>query len=559
MQLVEMEWRQFLLAALMVLSVAFIYRGAFFIWSVPPLPIAVAAVVTLLLGIRRVPVAASLFLLAGAVTLSWSLAPANTLVNVVWESLYLAALVAAAWLPAFVAINIALLWLGLEQTLLLDVFGLTQHFSGSIHYVAGAQGLLFLPVCLYLAIKSNYRLSRLLYLLGAGLALFLALNSGARAVYLPLLLIGPFLLWRVLRASSDKPLILQAVMVPLAVALAVSAMVHRSPMPPTLVVRALPATVSALREPPAPTTDADGTPQVEDGLRSRVKMWEQAIHIGLERPLGTGAGTFREIVHAFQLYPSIGFSSAHNVFLEVFATGGLLRVVILLALLIPALWFGWLGDGWGYALGAAAIWMTLSFDVTAQMPAVMAMAFASLGPLYSRMEAKAPRRRALVGSTTLTAALVSIAAVVWWYAPCEGSRCLVERHLGFRPYVRAGLPAVEPAERQELMRRVVDLNPDSLWAWQASFEASTELEERLAFAEEIASRFPNASPTVFLQWAELALAADRPDLAGRIVRTGLEHFPAGHRPAGVPLVSRGDQQAEWLQRAQEILGRVRAQ
>jgi O-antigen ligase len=556
-----------LLAAVVVPVQLHLYRNTYFIWSVPSAVLAASMVTALLLGHRTIPLFGSFFLLAGAASLWWSLAPGHSLLNIVWESLYLAALGAATWTPAFVALNGLLLVAGLEQTLPLDIFGLTHYFSGSIHYVAGAQGLLFLPICFAQSVRRQGYLARGLYLLGAGLALFLTLNSGSRAVYLPFALLLIPLLWRSWKSSSGPLGALAGLAIPVAVVLTVNLALPGNPLQRAIGIRAV-ATATAVTggAPPAESGGGVAAAREEDGVRSRLRMWGQAVSIGMERPFGTGAATFREVVHSFQIHPSVGFSSAHNVFLETFATGGWLRLALLLGLIVPALLRGWLSDRWPYALGAAGLWMTLGFDITAQMPAVMALAFASLGPLTplgSSQAASASRYRlGPISATTLSrlrsgaalaAGLVSLAALVWWYAPCAGSRCVVERHLAFRPDVRELLPSLSREQRHELAEEATRLNPNSLWAWQERFEAAHSDEERLVLAESVAARFPNSTPVVFLQWAELALAQGRPAEAVRAVEAGLEHFPANYRPAGVPLVSRGDQQAFWLKRAAEIL------
>ena len=553
----------------MPVVVWYLYRNTFFIWSVPPLFAALIASTVVLLSTRRVPVSASLFVLAGALSVTWSLAPGHSLLNVLWETLYLATLATSTWLPSYVLLNGAVLVAGLEQTLVLDLFGLTQYFSGSVHYVAGAQGLLFLPVCLYLSIKEVRPWANALYLVGGGLSLFLTLNSGARAVYLPLILLLPPLLWRLSRSSTSRRQALTVITFPIILALCLNWALPGSPLTKAIGVRALGATVAAFSaetpspdvssaqaasaEVASPTTSVSSTVSVEGGISSRLRMWEQAARIGLEHPAGTGAGTFREIVHGFQSYSSIGFSSAHNVFMETFATGGWLRLALLLGLLLPGLVKAWRGERWAFALGAAGIWTTLAFDVTAQFPAVMALAFGAIGTLHDPKTITGPAAPRARGALAFIAGVTALAVVAWWYWPCQGASCAIDRHLGFRPHVRLEMRDLGAGDRRHLAEQAVALNPRSLWAWQELVEATTLGDEKLRLARELAERFPKASSQVYLQWAELALELNRPAEARGAVRTGLENFPPGLTPAGVPLVSRGAQHARWLTRANEIL------
>jgi O-antigen ligase len=542
---------------LLALVVASVYSQPYFVWSVPPLWLPLVALAVLATSLRRVPVLASLFYLAGAMTLLWSLTPADTLLNTMWETIYLAAVAVGGSIPGFVLLNAWLLLIGLERTLLLDLFNLAHYFSGSAHYLAGAQGLLFVPFCLSAAVGSRRKGLRMAATLGAGACLLLILNSGARAVYWPAIAVLALTVLRLLAGSERRGRVVLASAAALALAFGFAAVFPG----PTVWV---PLGMKALTLEARPDADGDGAAAVpagavseEGGIRSRLKMWDQAIRIGLEHPLGTGTGSFRNTIHAFQRYPLVGFSSAHNVFIEVFSTGGWLRAGLLIALLALSLWKGWTSDRWPFAVGAAGLWGTMSFDITGQMPAIMVLAFWTIATSRpNRIESPSRRwlspRTALAGAAVLTGA----GALAWWFLPCSGVSCAVDRHLGYRNEVaRLSQVLDEPASRI-LAEQAVELNPESLWAWRLRADQATGPEERLTASRELASKFPLASPDLYLRWAEAALAAGQPEEARRAVLAGLEAFPETLSPAGVPFGGRSARYAEWLEAARRILERT---
>lgn len=546
---------------LMAVAAAAIYSHPYFIWSVPPLWLILVAIVVLSLRIRSLPTLASVFFLLGAVTLVWSLTPANTLLNTLWETVYLAALAVGGSVAGFTLLNGWLVLVGLERTLLLDVFNLTHYFSGSAHYLAGAQALLFIPFCLDAAVRNGRWAVRTAATLGAAACLLLILNSGARAVYWPAIIVIGVTLIRILLTSERRGALLAISAAVLTVALAVAAVLPGPTVWVPLGMKAV--TLDQRQADPAGGEGAAAavSPTVgeEGGIGSRLKMWDQALRIGFSHPLGTGTGSFRNTIHSFQRHPSVGFSSAHNVFLEVFSTGGWLRAAVLIALLVTSLWNGWNSARWPLALGAVGLWATMSFDITGQMPGIMVLGFWAIGASFpvQRFSGPAGRLRtrlALAGVSVL----VGIGAVLWWYLPCETNACATGRHLGYRLEVTRLADRLSPEETRELADRALELNPESLWAWRLWEEQAVGAEEALAASRAVAQKFPLASPELYLRWAENALRLDQPDEARRAIHAGLEAFPADLNPAGVPFGGRGLQYSNWLSSAREILERTNA-
>ncbi|MCX7803524.1 MAG: O-antigen ligase domain-containing protein, partial [Meiothermus ruber] len=149
-----------------------------------------------LLGLSRwgVPLAAWLWWGWGLLTALWSLAPGHTLVASLWEVWALAALGAGRWRAGVLVLLGLLLLEGVYTALALWQAGLVSYVSGSHHYLLGALALGALPLLgAHAAREGGYRVAAFLL---AALALYAALISGARAVYLPLLILLPLALLR---------------------------------------------------------------------------------------------------------------------------------------------------------------------------------------------------------------------------------------------------------------------------------------------------------------------------------------------------------------------------
>ncbi|MCS7069196.1 MAG: O-antigen ligase family protein [Meiothermus sp.] len=493
---------------------------------------------TIIAGLSRIPLALWAWWGLGLLSVLWSLTPANTLVLGLWELAYLAAFAAGGWLAGLVGLNLALLGYGLLTTLTLAWSGLVMYFSGSAHYVAGAQALVLLPLGMVWMFRGWPLLAGIL-LTGA---LYMALMSAARAVYLPLGAMAFLLVWRLWREGVAPWRLGVGLGAVLLAVIGIDSLLPFSPIESALGLKA-----SLARQ----TQDL----AAEGSFGSRLQMWAQTLHIALEAPFGTGNGSFRDVLAAYQQYPGVLFSNAHNYYLEAAATGGWLRLLLLLGVLGWVLWRGWNSSAWPWALGAAGLWATLAFDITGMYPAVMMLAFASLGAVYRQILGSEGSDACTKPKWGLAVSLVGIGLgvglAVWWYWPCA-PHCA--RHLGYRPEVLAEAARLSGAERATLLEKAARLNPKSLWVYRAKLQFAQTPEEQLATLSQINRAFPLASPSYYLQQARLAAQLGRKAEAIAALEAGLKRFPPGIRPAGTPL----DEQVrksyqDWSVQAPELL------
>ena len=513
-------------------------------YDAPPLWAMLAGLIALALCGWRVPRLVWVWWAAGAVTLAWSLTPGNTLVLAQWELLYVAMFAVAAgsgksWLWAFWGLNIALLLDGLYSAFSLSAFGLAMFSSGSIHYVMGAQALVLVPVALgWLRHPGRWAwLAGLLVLV----TVFAALSSGARAVYVPLAIVLVACIWRSWREGT-APLKLGFGVLGLIVAtLALDAALPFHPVREAMIGK-----VSLSKQ--ASDFNAEGS------FTSRLQMWDQTVSIAVSHPLGTGIGSFRDTLPAFMKYPTVLFANAHNYYLETAATGGWLRLILLIAMLGSSLWRAWRSPRWPLALGAFGLWASLAFDITGYYPGVMMLAFAALGALEVEPEGveifKSVSRRPPVLAWGLSA--VGMVLVLWWFLPCRGASCSLERQLGWRGAVLSDVQIAPPDERQVLLEGANNLNPKSFWVDAARLRAASGDAERLWVLEDIVAKFPLQAPGNYLELARTALRLGRRDQARRVLELGLKRFPPDLRAAGVPLQDTG-LLARWVTDARTML------
>lgn len=482
----------------------------------------------------------------GLFSIFWSLTPANTLVLGLWELAYLAAFAAGGWLLGFVVLNLVLLGYGLLTTLLLAWTGMVMYFSGSTHYVAGAQALVLIPLATQWMFRSRLPLLSGILLTGT---LYLALMSGARAVYLPLAAISLLLAWRLWREGVAWWRIGTGLG---AVAIAVIAIDTMLPFTPVQNALGMKATIAKQVQDLVP----------EGSFGSRLQMWQQTLNIALQEPLGTGNGSFRDVLAAYQQYPGVLFSSAHNYYLETAATGGWLRLLLLLGILGWILWRGWNSPAWPWALGAAGLWATLAFDITGMYPAVMMLAFASLGAVYGQIQGSGGSQNGWIKPNLgLAVSLVGIGLAIgltaWWYWPCAHD-CANGRHLGYRPEVLAEAAKLSGSEQAALLERAAQLNPKSLWVYRVKLQHAQTLAEQLAVLSQINRSFPFASPDYYWQQVQVALQLGRREEAIAALEAGLERFPPGFQPAGIPLGQEYDRiYRNWSKQAPVLLGELK--
>jgi hypothetical protein len=288
----------------------------------------------------------------------------------------------------------------------------------------------------------------------------------------------------------------------------------------------------------------------ENSFGSRLQMWDQTVQIGLRHPHGTGNGSFRDTLAAYLKYPGVVFASAHNYYLETFATGGWPRLLALMAVLW-GLVAAWRSERWVWALGAAGLWFTLAFDITGMYPSVMMLAFAALGA--SQPKAQPPAATlARVGYVPLAVMLVLLG---WWYWP--GGNTL-KRHQFQREEVLGTLPKLSPAEQLQLLDQAAHKNPNSAWVYRSRLERTLDPSERLQLLRQVTAKFPLLSPHFYLEQARLAQAAGEPTEAVAALRQGLSIFPSDFKAAKTPLTS-DDIYQDWAVQAPRLLKQLEAQ
>lgn len=549
----KLNRREVGLALTSLSTIAILYlrwRSLDFTFHQPPIWVIAVPVVVAIAWLRRLPLTMSLWWLAGSVTIAWSLAPGNTLVASLWELLFLAAFIAGTWRPGFWILAIALLLTGVADSLSLNMFGLEMYISGSIHYVAGAQALTIVPISLwYLLRPGSYSvLVRLSMGILVILSTYMALASGARAVYLPFLIsIAAFVIRFMVTVRAAKwlaPLTLVALALVLSL---VDSFVTNQPIGTALGVK---GSVSA-------QVEATGDSGV---FTQRLRFWEQTVDMAVANPLGTGNGSYAAVSHAYQKYPMLWARSPHNYFLETAATGGWLRLALLLALLVFPLWRVWNSNEWAWSLAAAGLWATLAFDVTSYYSSVMGFAFLTLGAATSlswtkRSDGNAVRERVRITLPSAIRAVFAVAAMgvfLWWYVPCNEETCATSRYLGIDYKVMPTLAQSSPATRSEIFVELKRLYPQSLWVLQAASKYADNGSDMLEIRREIALRFPDQHPDNYLDWAHAALAVGDQAEAKTALRTGLEYFPRGKYPYGEMRMT-PDRYETWLLTAEELL------
>jgi hypothetical protein len=375
------------------------------------------------------------------------------------------ALAAGRWRTGFLLLLALLLLDGLYTALALWQTGLVTYVSGSHHYLLGALALGALPLFLArVARRDAYPLASFLL---ATLALYAALISGARAVYLPLLLLLPLLAFRMAREGLG---LLRALLLLLAL-----------------------------------------------GTKARLLMWRLALRIALDHPLGTGNGSYSQVFEAYMDYPGLDgvwSRSPHNYLLETLATGGFPRLALLLLLLWPAVRGFW-GRDWPWALAVFGLWAPMLFDVSGFYPGYLTLAFLSLGTLGS---SPTPRWAGIGGG------LLALTLLLYWFWPCQGAAC-AHRHLYFPPHVAQALAKTSPEGRSTLLREAQKRYPLSPWPFVLALRHEKDPMARLQLARELARHFPYARESFYQAWAEAARALGNKEETLLALETGLRHFP----------------------------------
>ena len=536
----------------------------FWLWRVPSQTahaptvwISGLSILVLATGRRNLPWPALAWFLFGLTSLAWSLAPGATLVGVLWSLVYLAAF-SGAEPPVLWAVLIALLFDSLFSTASMAHFGLVQYFSGSLSYLSGAVGVAAVPVAWAYGTSGRTAIVRVGASALCGTAVFAALASGSRAVYVALVIVvlGVAIrkLWHGRQRSN--PTTARRLAITLATIVMVAITLNAA-FPGHPLASAVGANVRATsRSIVSQGPEGPGARQVNDAIHTRLLMWDQALRVGLTHPLGTGLNSFGETIRGFQRYPTISFSSAHNIFIELFATQGWLGLGLMLALMLMTFSRGWGSpDRFPWVMGAAALWLTMAFDVTWSVPIIPALAFACMGVAFGAPRSQHPHQRTLPRFVLGRGGplVVGLAVTLWWFMPCQGWDCTVHRHLGVRQEAIQAIQRVPRALQAQRLEVLKAMYPKSIWVWTLAATSADSDTQRLKAIRELVHRFPYASPTAYLEWGRLAKEIGATGEARRAVETGLRIYPATLPPAGIPLFDNAQSYRDWVSGAQELL------
>ncbi|HEX7003127.1 MAG TPA: O-antigen ligase family protein [Trueperaceae bacterium] len=532
----------------MVLLLSWMWDEVNFTYQQPSLWIALTCLV--ILAVHQIRLDAfswrvQLFWLAGALTLLWSTAPGNSTVYLIWGLGFISSFLVGLRTPVLILpLNVILLAYGYWAALPLNLFELQRYTSGSVHYVVGAQSLLVLPIALFNLLQTKrVSLVTVGWFLLSLLSLYLALISGARAVYLPLTVALVLLVVRCIKKTGPRSILL----VGLLIGSLVISIDRVIPNQPLLTAMGKKASVGAQVEAVAE----------HGGFSQRLRYWDQALAVVLDQPLGAGVGSYQATAHFYQKYPMTWSNSPHNYYLETLATGGWLRLALLLLLLVPPLVRVWFSPDWPWALAVGGFWMTLAFDVTSYYPSFMMLAFMSLGVIYSKLttldrQTRPMWQRLVPRALSVATVITGASLAAWWFFPCDGVMCSVDRYLGIDYKVLPALERASPADRLAILHRARQLYPLSSWVVRAEQRYIESPDERLALAREFASRFPYQHPENYLDWANAALAIGRHEEAITAVNAGLEVFPADEYPYGERRMT-PERYAQWIEDANAIL------
>lgn len=503
-------------------------RGPSFVSENVPLALLGVSLVVLVAWARRLPTLAWAWWAAGLLTLSWSQAPGHTLLLALWELVFLAGLVigrSAFGAPIVVG---ALLVNGLLvnlTTAALTPSGAATFLSGSNLYVAGALALAAFPIAFVTWAKGGRWW--LLGAVGAVLSLYAVGISGARAVYVPGVLVALILFWRTWRdgVAWTRLALMTGVL-----AVGIVGLDLVAPHAPLRT-----ATIGKLVQTVTTTTDfaAGGN------FQTRLQMWEAGAHIAARFPQGLGNGAFASVFQAYLEWPVYFSNFLHNYFLETLVTGGWLRLVTLLLLLGVVAWRGWRSEAWPWVAAAVGLWGTLAFDITGAMPPVMLAAFVVLGAALPRAASEAQNversQKTARAWVSLAGVAVAVVASAWWFWPCGDGLCLIRHRLAWSGALGSALRLTPPSEQPKILADVRERYGRSLAV--AFFEASraTSDAERTRLLEGIVRAFPYGSLTAYSELAAAYEREGRKRQAADMLRLGVQRFSRERSPAGLRL------------------------
>jgi O-antigen ligase len=489
----------------------------------------------------------------GAITFFWSLTPGSTFNATLWEILYVAAFAAGVASSrqfgnsfaglGFWGFTAVLFISSLLQALALNASGLgLVFFSGSLHYVLGAQALM-LVIPLFVLLLRNPGKWMLFIWIATIAAVFALLMSGARAVYLPFVVLLLWSTWRAWREGVKPVRILLVIAMLIVTVGAIDFAIPFHPVQSALVGKA------------SPSLAVQGT-QEGGSFSSRVQMWDQTLGMAFKYPVGTGTASFKDVLPAFQKYPTVIFANAHNYYIETVATGGWLRLIVLVGLLAFTFWRAWQSSLWPVALGAVGLWATFAFDVTGYFPSMMMFGFAGLGLLWGSTQSTSspvPKWLRFEFAVGMALLVVMVGMVAWWYTPCDGNRCAVERHFYRSNEVISLLRETSDSNQRNAILDVAQrFNPKSVWVWQTRLFFTDSPAKKLEVLREMNGLFPLNHPDSYLEWAKTGVQVGNKAEAVRALQLGLERFPPNLQPTGVPL-AKANWYTDWVSEAQKML------
>lgn len=404
--------------------------------------------------------------------------------------------------------------------LLSQTFG-SASMSGSVQYYLGFLALAAAPLWAALAVRPARslpdRFMAAVAIVMAALAMWLALTSGSRAVFLGLgagtvavtmqvarhVIASRSVVWRsaLLAAASIVGLALVA-----DVGLGRAFGVGQSP-----VVVAIEGRVTATAQ------------EVQDETRSlggvRLPLWRQALMAAVARPLGHGPGSYEHVNHAYQNEPLLWSGSPHSVWALAAVETGVSGLVALLALVLGALYRAWRrGSATMPALlGATAV---MSLDVFSSMPVHSLIWWALIGAAWGPDEKPAPRWGVWTGRVVVIAVLVvAVTAAFRLASPCDAGCDPIARYGGHPDLVGLPLPVIgtDPTDPRWAEWRA--LYPYAFWL------AYSETQARLTVDPEAELDLLRAYPFQSAQrYADVADAVADPAIGRDVAACGLVRF-----------------------------------
>jgi hypothetical protein len=152
--------------------------------------------------------------------------------------------------------------------------------------------------------------------------------------------------------------------------------------------------------------------------------------------------------------------------------------------------------------------------------------------------------------------VVMAGMTAWWFTPCDGSRCEVDRHFSRSNEVISLLRGTaDSSQRNSILDVAQKVNPKSAWVWQTRLFFTNLPTKKLEVLQEMNRLFPLVHPDTYLEWAKVAVQVGDKAEAIRALQLGLQRFPPNLQPTGVPL-AKANWYADWISEAQKMLSEL---